>query len=114
MLGGQADMQAGKDQKVKAEANAEAKANADARANKAEQAGDNEQGKPRLSVIWRAARRPVAVIAFGVLLYEFLENFDAVMAALKGFFSLLTPVFLAIAISFLANMPMRFLEKQGV
>lgn len=112
MLGGQADMQAGKDQKVKAEANAEAKANADARANKAEQAGDNEQGKPRLSVIWRAARRPVAVIAFGVLLYEFLENFDAVMAALKGFFSLLTPVFLAIAISFLANMPMRFLENR--
>ena len=35
MLGGQADMQAGKDQKVKAEANAEAKANADARANNA-------------------------------------------------------------------------------
>lgn len=38
--------------------------------------------------------------------------FQAVMKSVKGFFALLTPVFIAIAIAFLANMPMRFLENR--
>lgn len=75
----------------------------------------NKKDKPGndiLSVIWRSARRQIAIVAFGILLYEFLEHFTAVMGAIKSFLSLLTPVFVAVVIAFLANMPMRFLENR--
>jgi predicted PurR-regulated permease PerM len=79
---------------------------------------DDEQGgtppgeKDKFAIIWRSARRPISVIAFGVVLYEILEHLSAVSKAVNGFFTLLTPVFIAIAIAFLANMPMRFLENR--
>lgn len=74
---------------------------------------ENERtSKTKFDVLWRSARRPIAVITFGILLYELCEHFTAVSAAVKDFFELLTPVFVAVVIAFLANMPMRFLENR--
>lgn len=71
-----------------------------------------KQSIDRLAIIWRSARRPISVVAFGILLYELLEHLPAVMKTVQGFFALLTPVSIAVAIAFLANMPMRFLETK--
>ena len=88
------------------------KPNAQPRENTRENRETEKQSTDKLAIIWRSARRPISVVAFGILLYELLEHFPAVMKSVKGFFALLTPVFIAIAIAFLANMPMRFLENR--
>ena len=88
------------------------KPNAQPRENTQENRETEKQSTDKLAIIWRSARRPISVVAFGILLYELLEHFPAVMKSVKGFFALLTPVFIAIAIAFLANMPMRFLENR--
>ena len=53
----------------------------------------------------------LAVVCIGVLLYLGLSNFGAVRAAVGGFLGILQPFVLAVAIAFLLNLPMRFLEK---
>ena len=90
----------------------DAKPKAEPRENTLENRETEKQSTDKLAIIWRSARRPISVVAFGILLYELLEHFPAVMKSVKGFFALLTPVFIAIAIAFLANMPMRFLENR--
>ena len=90
----------------------DAKPKAEPRENTRENRETEKQSTDKLAIIWRSARRPISVVAFGILLYELLEHFPAVMKSVKGFFALLTPVFIAIAIAFLANMPMRFLENR--
>ena len=90
----------------------DAKPKAEPRENTQENRETEKQSADKLAIIWRSARRPISVVAFGILLYELLEHFPAVMKSVKGFFALLTPVFIAIAIAFLANMPMRFLENR--
>lgn len=62
--------------------------------------------------LWKSSRRYIFIVAFGVVLYELLENLSAVRESIGGFFSVITPVFIGIVIAFIANMPMRFLEDK--
>lgn len=62
--------------------------------------------------LWKSTRRSLFIVAFGVILYEILENLTAVRSALSGFVDIITPVFIGIAIAFIANMPMHFLETK--
>lgn len=68
--------------------------------------------RPNMEGLWKSTRRSLFIVAFGIILYELLENFTAVRSALSGFFSIITPVFIGIAIAFIANMPMHFLETK--
>ncbi len=62
--------------------------------------------------LWKSTRRPMLIVAFGIILYELLENFTSVRAAVGGFMGVITPVFIGISIAFIANMPMHFLEER--
>lgn len=61
---------------------------------------------------WRSAKRYLLIVAFGVLLYELCENLPAARKAVGEFLSILQPLFIGIAIAFIVNMPMRFLERK--
>ena len=80
------------------------KPNAQPRENTQENRETEKQSTDKLAIIWRSARRPISVVAFGILLYELLEHFPAVMKSVKGFFALRTPVFIAIAIAYFARL----------
>ena len=62
--------------------------------------------------IWRYTKKYLPLVAFGVLLYELCENWPAVRLALADFFSILQPLFMGVALAFIVNMPMRFLETK--
>ena len=66
--------------------------------------------KHNIESLWRSTIKTLFVVAFGILLYELLENISSVRSAVSGFFSVITPIFIGIAIAFIANMPMHFLE----
>ncbi len=68
--------------------------------------------RQNLEGLWKSTRSTLFIVAFGVILYEILENLTTVRSALGGFFSIITPVFIGIAIAFIANMPMHFLESR--
>lgn len=68
--------------------------------------------RPNMESLWKSTRRSLFIVAFGVILYEILENLTAVRSALSGFVDIITPVFIGIAIAFIANMPMHFLETK--
>ncbi|MEA5058547.1 MAG: AI-2E family transporter [Candidatus Pelethousia sp.] len=62
--------------------------------------------------LWKSVKKYLLLVAFGVLLYELCENLPAVRKAISDFFSILQPLFIGIAIAFIVNMPMRFLETK--
>ncbi len=62
--------------------------------------------------LWKSSRRYILVVAFGVVLYEVIENLSAVRSAISGFFGEISPIFIAAVIAFIANMPMGFLERK--
>ena len=66
--------------------------------------------KQDMEGLWKSSRRYILIVAFGILLYETIENLSAVKGAVGGFFDAISPIFIALAIGFIANMPMRFLE----
>ena len=66
----------------------DAKPKAEPRENTRENRETEKQSTDKLAIIWRSARRPISVVAFGILLYELLEHFPAVMKSVKGFFAL--------------------------
>lgn len=68
--------------------------------------------KHNIESLWRSTIKTLFVVAFGILLYELLENISSVRSAVSGFFSVITPIFIGIAIAFIANMPMHFLEAK--
>ena len=68
--------------------------------------------RERIEGFYKRNRRLVGVVAFGILLYEFLENFEAILVGALSVLALLKPVFLGIGLAFVANMPMRFLENR--
>lgn len=68
--------------------------------------------RPNMEGLWKSTRRSLFIVAFGIILYELLENLTAVRSALSGFVSIITPIFIGIAIAFIANMPMHFLETK--
>ena len=68
--------------------------------------------RPNMEGLWKSTRRSIFIVTFGIILYEILENLTAVRSALGGFVSIITPVFIGIAIAFIANMPMHFLETK--
>ena len=67
--------------------------------------------KQDMEGLWKSSRRYIFIVAFGVILYEIIENLTAVKSSVGGFFDAISPIFIAMAISFIANMPMCFLEK---
>ncbi len=68
--------------------------------------------KERFEVFCKRNKHLLGVVAFGILLYEFLENFEAIWGWLTSAAGFLRPVFIGIGIAFVANMPMRFLENR--
>lgn len=68
--------------------------------------------KHNIESLWRSTIKTLFVVAFGILLYELLENISSVHSAVSGFCSVITPIFIGIAIAFIANMPMHFLEAK--
>ena len=68
--------------------------------------------KQDMEGLWKSSRRYILIVAFGVILYEIIENLAAVKSSVRGFFDAISPIFIAVAISFIANMPMRFLENR--
>lgn len=69
--------------------------------------------KKKFNELWSNSRRVLLIVAFGVTLYAALEHLGTVMGAVRNFLRVLEPVFLGIVIAFLANMPLRFLEKRA-
>lgn len=69
----------------------------------------NDKNNPKLL---NSVKRPIIVVIVGVIAYHIVANFDVVFGYLKEFLDILSPVFIGIAIAFIANMPMRFLEKR--
>lgn len=68
--------------------------------------------KQNMEGLWKSSRRSLLIVAFGILLYECLENFTVVSTAVGGFFNMLKPVVIGAAIAYIANMPMGFLERR--
>ncbi|MCE5234930.1 MAG: AI-2E family transporter [Clostridiaceae bacterium] len=68
--------------------------------------------KERIEGFYKRNRRLIGVVAFGILLYEALENFPALWGAAVSVLAFLKPVFFGIGLAFVANMPMRFLESR--
>lgn len=68
--------------------------------------------REKIGVFYRRNKRLIGVVAFGVLLYEFLENFSVIWEGAAFVLGLMKPVFIGIMIAFIANMPMRFLENR--
>lgn len=68
--------------------------------------------KQDMEGLWKSSRRYIFIVAFGVILYEIIENLTAVKSSVGGFFDAISPIFIAMAISFIANMPMCFLENR--
>ena len=68
--------------------------------------------KEKIEVFYRRNKRLIGVVAFGILLYEFIENFSAIWEGAGVVLGLLKPVFIGIGIAFITNMPMRFLENR--
>ncbi len=64
----------------------------------------------KMEGLWRSAKKYILVAVVAILVYELLENLTAVLASISAFLSILKPVFIGIAITFVANMPMRFFE----
>lgn len=62
--------------------------------------------------LWKSSRRYILIAAFSIMLYELLENFSAVRGSVGGFLNTISPIFIAAAIGFIANMPMCFLENR--
>lgn len=52
------------------------------------------------------------VALFSVCLYCFFQNYEKIMAVVRRVGGVLSPLFWAIAIAFVVNMPMRFLENR--
>ena len=68
--------------------------------------------RERFKIFYKRNRRLVGVVAFGILLYEFLENFSTIWSAFAAVMGFLRPVFIGVGLAFVANMPMRFLENR--
>lgn len=68
--------------------------------------------KQDMEGLWKSSRRYVFIVAFGVILYEIIENLTAVKSSISNFFDAISPIFIAVAISFIANMPICFLENR--
>ena len=56
--------------------------------------------------IWKI----LGIIAFGIVLYFALNQFDSVMNFIRFFVGLLMPVIVGICLSFVAYVPLRFFE----
>ena len=61
--------------------------------------------------LWKSTKKIVFVVVVGVIVYQLFENYEAVSKEIANFFRVLQPLFIGIAIAFIANMPMRFLER---
>lgn len=68
--------------------------------------------RERIEGFYKRNRRLIGVVAFGILLYEALENFPALWGAAVSVLAFLKPVFFGIGLAFVVNMPMRFLENR--
>ena len=58
--------------------------------------------------IWKI----LGIIAFGIVLYFALNQFDSVMNFIRFFVGLLMPVIVGICIAFVAQLPLRFFERK--
>lgn len=68
--------------------------------------------REQIEGFYKRNRRLIGVVAFGILFYELLENFEAIWKGALSVLAFLRPVFIGIGLAFVANMPMRFLENR--
>lgn len=71
-----------------------------------------DKNKTGLKRLVDGSRGYLLVALSSVCLYCFFQNFDKIMGGTQRVLSVLTPLFWAIAIAFVVNMPMRFLENK--
>lgn len=68
--------------------------------------------RPDMEGLWKSSRRYILIVTVGILAYELLENLARVRSSISAFLSVISPVFIGIAIGFIVNMPMSFLERR--
>lgn len=56
-------------------------------------------------------KKIMIIVAFGIVLYMALQNFDAISSGLQNFMDILAPFVLGACIAFVVNIPMKFIEK---
>lgn len=71
-----------------------------------------EREKKGLRKLMDSCRGYLLVAFFTVTLYSFYQNYNHVMAVIGKVLGVLSPLFWGLAIAFVVNMPMRFLESK--
>lgn len=62
--------------------------------------------------LWCSAKKYILILVTAILVYEICENLGLVTSYIAKFLSVLKPLFIGLAIAFIANFPMRFLENK--
>lgn len=57
-------------------------------------------------------KKVMIIVAFGIILYILLQNFDGIVARFDEFMNILSPFVLGGCIAFVVNIPMKFFEKK--
>lgn len=61
---------------------------------------------------WQNMKKIMAIVAFGIVLYISLQNFDEIGAGIGNFINVISPFILGACIAFVVNIPMKFFEKK--
>ena len=70
--------------------------------------------KQNMEGLWNSAKKYILVAVVAILVYELLENLTAVLASISRVFVHYKAGVIGVAITFIANMPMRFLRSSSL
>lgn len=68
--------------------------------------------KNGIKELWNSSKRNIFIVCFGILFYVLLQNLPGAMSVIKGIISVIAPLIGGVALAFVVNIPMRFLEKK--
>ena len=57
-------------------------------------------------------KKILIIVAFGIILYMTLQNFDIISNSFQNFTNILSPFILGACIAFVVNIPMKFIENK--
>lgn len=61
---------------------------------------------------WQNMKKIMIIVAFGIVLYIALQNFNSISIGIQSFMSILSPFILGACIAFVVNIPMKFFERK--
>lgn len=61
---------------------------------------------------WQNMKKIMAIVAFGIILYISLLNFNSISMGFQSFMKILSPFILGAGIAFVVNIPMKFFENK--